>query len=102
MKNEDLIKIGFKGIPHFTIGNSLIYDLGRKRRLCASNLGTPNEMLFISEMKNEHTITDLICLHNWDFDGWLSISKVKAIIRAIELKARAKHRTTAKSRKQAA
>lgn len=85
MTNQDLIQIGFKEIPHFTIGNTVIYDLGRNRQLSASAVGTPNEMLFICEIdqNDEKEITDLVCLHNYDYDKELKIEKVKAIINAI-------------------
>lgn len=88
MTNDDLTKIGFKEIPHFTIGNALTYDLGRNRFLSASCVGTPNEILFIceSDHNDERKITDLICLHNWDHDKELTIEKVKSLIYAIEYK----------------
>ena len=44
---EKLIDIGFQELPHFTIVNNLIYDLGRNRHLSFGAIGTPNEMLFI-------------------------------------------------------
>lgn len=85
MTNNDLIKIGFKEIPHFTIGNTVIYDLGRNRQLSASSVGTPNEVLFICEIDSDdkNKITDLICLHNWDYDKELKIEKVKTLINTI-------------------
>lgn len=85
MTNEDLIEIGFKKIPHFTIANSVIYPLGRHRILSAGCVGTPNEMLWICETddQNETKITDLVCIHNWDYDGALTIEKVKTLINAI-------------------
>ena len=88
MTNDDLILIGFKEIPHFTVSNSVTYSLGRHRQLSAACVGTPNEMLFITltDDKYEYKITDLICLHNYDYDGYLTIEKVKNIINAICVK----------------
>lgn len=85
MTNEDLIAIGFKKVPHFTITNSVFYDLGRNRHLSAGSIGTPNEMLWLCYMEDRESefIDDLVCLHNWDYDGELTIKKVKAIIDAI-------------------
>ncbi|MCK9417442.1 helix-turn-helix transcriptional regulator [Candidatus Dojkabacteria bacterium] len=85
MTNQDLINIGFKEIPHYTVGNSVFYDLGRNRQLSASSVGTPNEMLFICEIDpdNKNEITDLVCLHNYDYDKILTLKKVKTIISAI-------------------
>lgn len=85
MTNEDLIAIGFKPIPHFTITSSVIYDLGRNRQLSAGCVGTPNEMLWICEIDKDDNkkVTDLVCLHNWDYDGELTVEKVKALINVI-------------------
>jgi hypothetical protein len=85
MTNDDLIEIGFKKIPHFTIANSVIYPLGRHRHLSAGCVGTPNEMLWICETddQNETKINDLVCIHNWDYDGVLTIEKVKMLINTI-------------------
>lgn len=85
MTNQDLINIGFKEMPHFTVGNSVFYDLGRNRQLSASCVGTPNEMLFICEINpdNKNEITDLVCLHNYEYDKYLTLKKVKSIISAI-------------------
>ncbi len=79
LTNDDLIKLGFKPIPHFTIGNSVTYDLGRGRHLSAGNVGTPNEMVFIcaTDYKDKTNITDLVCLHNYDYDGYITEEKIK-------------------------
>lgn len=85
MTNKDLIEIGFEKMPHFTVANSVIYPLGRNRQLSAGSVGTPNEMLWICEIdtQNETKISDLICLHNYDYDGVLTMEKVKSIINVI-------------------
>lgn len=86
MTNEEILKsIGFKTIPHYTVMNAVVYDLGRNRSLSAGSIGTPNEVLFICETDydNPTKVTDLICLHNYDHDGFLTIEKVQAIINAI-------------------
>lgn len=86
MTNVDLLGIGFKEVPTFTIGKNVLYDLGRNRQLSVSCVGTPNEMLFISEVDSEDRckVLDAICLHNWDYDGELKLEKVKAIIGVLE------------------
>ena len=86
MTNEDLISIGFKPMPHYTVANSVVYDLGRDRQLSAGCVGTPNETLFVMELKEEEDniiICDLVCLHNYDYDGYLTIEKVKGLISLI-------------------
>ena len=71
MTTDNLLDIGFESIPHFTICNSHIYKLGRHRHLSVASVGTPNEMMFICETneQNEKDITEIICLHNYDYDG---------------------------------
>ena len=84
-KRTDLKNIGFKEIPHFTITNALIYDLGRNRQLSFGCIGTPNEIIFICEVDSDNPkkITDLVCLRNYDYDGYTSIEEVKSIITSI-------------------
>jgi len=83
---EDLLKIGFKNLQHFTIANSVVFDLGRHKQLILSSAGTPNEMLWICQRSalKDSNITDIICLHNYDFDGYLSVEKVKGFIALIK------------------
>lgn len=82
LTKNDLKKLGFKSLPHFTVLGSLIYDLGRHRHLSVGCVGTPNEVVFIcsSDRENEKEITDLICLHNYDHDGYLTEEKVNQLI----------------------
>ena len=85
MTNEDLEAIGFQKIPYSTVASSIVYDLGRNRQLSASAIGTPNEMLWISELggSNSTQVTDLVCLHNYDYDKELTIQKVQTLIDTI-------------------
>jgi hypothetical protein len=80
-----LIDIGFQELPHFTITNNLIYDLGRNRHLSFGSIETQNEMLFICETEeyNPQKIEGLIVLKNYDYDGYTSIEQVKALITLI-------------------
>ena len=85
MTTEDLIQIGFEPIPHFTITNAHIYKLGRHRHISIDDVGTPNEMMWIcgTRDQDEKDITDLICLHNYDYDGYLTTTKIETLIKAI-------------------
>ncbi len=85
ISEDTLIEMGFERLPHYTVNNALIYNLGRNRHLSIGSVGTPNETLYICESdKYDYRIkTDLVCLHNYDYDGYLSISKLKNIIRSI-------------------
>ena len=82
---DDCLEIGFERLPHFTVANNLIYQLGRNRHLSIGCVGTPNETLFIceSDPNDYKKINDLICLHNFDYDGYLSKSKLKTLIASI-------------------
>ncbi len=83
MKRQELIDLGFKEMSHFTIMNSLTYDLGRNRQLSFGSIGTANEMLYICEVDNSDNptkVTDLVCLRNYDYDGYTSIEEIKGII----------------------
>lgn len=83
MTKEDLLKLGFKELPYKTIGNILNYELSRNRHLSISFVGTPNEMLYLcatDNVNNENEITDLICLHNYDYDGYITSEKIQKII----------------------
>lgn len=78
---DQLLYLEFTKIPHFTIGNDRIKDLGRNRYLSLGSLGTPNEMLFICEKNNSDDSypEEIICLHNYDYDGYLTFKKLKKI-----------------------
>ena len=86
MDNNDFIRHGFKPIEHFTIGNSHTYDIGRNRFLSAGSIGTPNEMIFLCERdeKEPSIITDLICIHNYDYDGYMTEEKLIKLIEVLD------------------
>ncbi len=85
MTKDELVLIGFKPIPHFTITDAHIYKLSRHRHLSIGCVGTPNEMMWIcgTDDKNEKKITDLVCLHNYDYDGYLTKDKIINLINLI-------------------
>lgn len=80
LTNDDLEKIGFfKHSALFTLGNTMRCDLGRDRYLKAICVGTRNEMVFLCA-DEEETCSDLICVHNFDYDGLLTIKRIKSLI----------------------
>lgn len=89
LTREDLIGIGFKEMPHFTVTNMLLYDLGRDRALSIGCLGTPNEMVVIQQTcpgpMNSNTIDvmELVILRNYDYNGYTTIEDIKSIITGI-------------------
>ena len=79
MTRAEVISMGFEPIPHFTITDSLIYDLGRNRHLSIGDIGMPNEMVFICEVNNENKnrVDEIIGLHNYDYDGYLTKERLQ-------------------------
>lgn len=79
------IQLGFKELQHPTISDTLIFDLGRRRHLSLSNVNTPNEMLMICEQDEENPKlnSDVIVLHNYDYDGYLTKEKLTSVISSL-------------------
>ncbi len=85
MTNQDVINLGFKPVDTFTVQNSHNYDLGRGRFLSIGDVGRPNEMLFICQSSKDDPkkIDDVVCIYNYDYDGYLTVEKLQKIIDAI-------------------
>lgn len=75
LTSEWLERFGAQSIPHFTVGNTKFFDLGRNRQLSVSCAGTPNCMVFLQDMENNsrHEGNNPIVLHNYDYDGPLHV-----------------------------
>jgi len=85
---RDIAKnFGFQEVPHFTIGNNLTLDVGRNRYLSLSDLDNCNCMLYLCERSKENPkeVTDLINLHNWDYDKQLTVGKLENILKIFNL-----------------
>lgn len=72
--------IGFQEYPHKTVDSGLFLDIGRNRLITVGSVGTPNEMLWICQKDSDTKITDLVCLHNYDYDGFLTNEKVYSLL----------------------
>lgn len=83
MKRDDYIRLGFT--PNTVCGN-LIYNLGRNRQLSAGCVGTPNETIFLCQKDTQDPMltTDLICVHNWDYDREMTEDKLIALIEILK------------------
>jgi hypothetical protein len=88
MERQELKDIGFKEIPHFTIGHTLIYDIGRNRYLSISNVSNPNEIMFVCQDTESYDrkATDVVVIHNYDYDGYITLEKVKSIVEVFSKK----------------
>lgn len=79
MKKEQLIDRNFTPTPHLVLGQIFTLDVGRQREISIGAIETPNEMVFLTQKENGG-ISDLVCLHNYDYDGFLTEQKLDAII----------------------
>lgn len=85
MTKEDYIRLGFEPMGHYTVADALLYQLGRNRHISAGCVGTPNEMLWLCQQddKDPRITTDLVCLHNWDYDKEMTEEKLTLLIKAL-------------------
>ncbi len=88
LTRNEVKEMGFYELPHFTIGASLLYDLGRNRHLSISSLGTPNEMVFLDELEaaTDKMIKHLIVIRNYDYDGPLTREILEMLLKALTVK----------------
>ena len=79
---QQLCELGFTKPNKNKLEISYKYHLGRRRFISARCLGTGNESMWLcyKEDMDGEVIDDLICLHNADYDGQLTISKVKHLV----------------------
>lgn len=85
LTEQELLDLGFYKLPHFTISDSIIFDLPNNRTISVGNLGTPNEMVVLtqSDYKDYKKITDVITLHNYDYHGYITLNKIKEFIKVL-------------------
>jgi len=79
MKKQTLLENGFKSTPHLVLGEVFVLDVGRNRHISIGSLATPNEVVFLNQ-KNHNGISDMVCIHNYDYDGFLTEQKLDNII----------------------
>lgn len=78
---EYLLGKGFKDVPHLILPSNWVLDIGRLRSISIGSLGTPNEMVFLSQKDHPKDICpDLVCVHNYDYDGFLTIEKLESLL----------------------
>ena len=75
LTEEWLLKFGGEKLPHFNIGDSILFDIGRNRYISISSIGSGNEMIYLKEMNQDNGMEciDLVCLHNYDYDGFMMV-----------------------------
>lgn len=80
LTNDDLVSIGFVKVETFNVGNIHNYDLGRDRCISAMCIGQGNEAIFICQ-KEDKEVSDLVCIHNCDYDGFITLERLQALIK---------------------
>lgn len=81
MDKSELLAMGFQELPHWTVTESVVFDLGRSRLISVADIGRGNEMVFLCEKsKVDGNYTDLICIHNRDYDGPLTKKAITELI----------------------
>lgn len=80
MKKEYLIQKGFVEEPHKVLTSVFVLDVGRSRKIKIGSFHTPNEVVFISQTDYNSKKEDLVCVHNFDYDGYLTELKLNIII----------------------
>jgi hypothetical protein len=84
ISHDFLISLGFTPTTNLAIGTVYSYNLGRRRLISISGMGTPNEMTSIMEIDTDvdpaDMVTDVVILFNFDYDGPLLQSKVQALV----------------------
>lgn len=80
LSKEDALEIGFKSL-HASSFKSLSYDLGRKKSLSIRGIGTPNEMVWLLQTSKN---VDIIPIHNWEYNGFLSKDKLEGLIKLLK------------------
>lgn len=77
-----LLEKGFKSLNHFTVTNSLFRPIGRDRYICVGDIDNANQMVYLETIIDDK-ITDLVCVHNYDYDGRLYMHKFQNLYHAI-------------------
>ena len=80
MNKETLLEKHFIETPRLVLGSVFVLDVGRDRHITIGSLATPNEVVFLNQKDKNSGITDFVCIHNFDYDGWLTEDKLNAII----------------------
>lgn len=82
LTEEILLKCGAKKLPHFTVTNCHLLDLGRNRFLSFSDMNNANQMVWLQTI-DESRITDLVCVHNYDYNGKMMLHQLQNLYFAL-------------------
>lgn len=87
LTEQDLLDIGFKRTSYnVSMVQIMDYSLGRKLVLSVINVGTPNEMVMLcDDLKHEYHVPEVIAIHNYDYDWFITKERINALINALKL-----------------
>lgn len=83
LTEEWLLYLGFEKPPHFTVANSYSITISRNRKLIVSSVGTPNLMVALCAVDKDNIGTDIVVLHNWDYDKDIYVHDLQNIYQSI-------------------
>ena len=87
MDIEDLMKLGFKKIPGvIPMFEKYNFVLTMDRRISVCNINTGNELMWLCSVEKSGSISDAVCIHNYDINGELTIDKVKGFVELLKSK----------------
>ncbi len=78
LSEDILLRLGFEKPSTYTVVLTYSLNLGRKRSIAVSAVGTPNEMVFIREGEGNEK-DDLIVFRNYDYDGKTHLHHIQNI-----------------------
>jgi hypothetical protein len=82
---QQLLNIGFLEEVSLSTCNSLFYDLSRNRMIMITGVGTEKEIGHLCEMSypDDETYDQMVCFHDYEFDGYITIDRVMLLIYSI-------------------
>lgn len=86
LTEEILLKCpNHKRVNGKNILNTIYFEIGRNRVISIGNIGTGNEAIWLCEIDPniENRITDLVCIHNFDYDGKIMLHKFQNIFHSL-------------------
>lgn len=82
LTEDILLKAGGYKLPHMTVTDSVLFDIGRDRILSIGCIEDCNQMAWLQHIEGKK-VTDLVCIHNYDYDGWLYLHTFQNLFKSL-------------------
>ena len=82
LTEDMLLKAGGYKLPHMTVTDSVLFDIGRDRILSIGCIEDCNQMAWLQHIEGKK-VTDLVCIHNYDYDGWLYLHTFQNLFKSL-------------------